>query len=209
MMVMVDLMVAWMSMMSMMGMMTMVWGDELEEGLQGDVSIVGVMVEDLGEMELLGQVLNVVEGRTSLITGQLLAMRRVLREEDAAECKFPKEFELNTCDALLTAEVYLLLEHRRQSNETKDEIEEMSEVFIKTLNYARRMSRFKNRETIRAVRAIFSEKHLHKFEVAQIANLCPENAEEAKALVPSLENKIEESELEEVLKDLQSKRTFQ
>uniref|UniRef100_A0A1I7U5U7 CSD_1 domain-containing protein n=1 Tax=Caenorhabditis tropicalis TaxID=1561998 RepID=A0A1I7U5U7_9PELO len=118
-------------------------------------------------------------------------------------------FESNTCDALLTAEVYLLLEHRRVSNETKDEIEEMSEVFIKTLNYARRMSRFKNRETIRAVRAVFSEKHLHKFEVAQIANLCPENAEEAKALVPSLENKIEESELEEVLKDLQSKRTFQ
>lgn len=83
------------------------------------------------------------------------------------------------------------------------------QVFIKTLNYARRMSRFKNRETIRAVRAIFTEKHLHKFEIAQIANLCPENAEEAKALVPSLENKIEESELEEVLKDLQSKRTFQ
>ncbi|CAL2032648.1 hypothetical protein CAEBREN_32834 [Caenorhabditis brenneri] len=130
-------------------------------------------------------------------------------EEDAAECKFPKEFETNTCDALLTAEVYLLLEHRRQSSENKDEIEEMSEVFIKTLNYARRMSRFKNRETIRAVRAIFSEKHLHKFEIAQIANLCPENAEEAKALVPSLENKIEESELEEILKDLQSKRTFQ
>jgi DNA-directed RNA polymerase II subunit RPB4 len=33
--------------------------------------------------------------------------------------------------------------------------------------------------------SIFSGKqNLHKFEVAQIANLCPENAEEAKALIP-------------------------
>ncbi|CAI5441129.1 unnamed protein product [Caenorhabditis angaria] len=130
-------------------------------------------------------------------------------EEDAAECRFPKEFEVSTCDALLTAEVFLLLEHRRLQSESKDEIEEMSEVFIKTLNYARRMARFKNRETIRSVRGVFAEKHFHKFEVAQIANLCPESAEEAKALIPSLENKIEDAELDEVLKDVQAKRTFQ
>ncbi|EYC28575.1 hypothetical protein Y032_0007g3295 [Ancylostoma ceylanicum] len=101
-------------------------------------------------------------------------------EEDATEMRFPKEFESQNCDALLTSEVFLLLEHRRQQNEAKDEIEDMSEVFIKTLNYARRLSRFKNRETIKAVRAIFSQKPLHKFEVAQIVNLCPETAEEAK-----------------------------
>lgn len=29
---------------------------------------------------------------------------------------------------------------------------------------------------------------LHKFEVAQIANLCPETAEEAKALIPRFLN---------------------
>uniref|UniRef100_A0A1I7XTU2 RPOL4c domain-containing protein n=1 Tax=Heterorhabditis bacteriophora TaxID=37862 RepID=A0A1I7XTU2_HETBA len=102
-------------------------------------------------------------------------------DEDATEMRFPKEFESAGCDALLTSEVFLLLEHRRQQSEQKDEIEEMSEVFIKTLNYARRLSRFKNRETIRAVRAIFAGKPLHKFEVAQIANLCPETSEEAKA----------------------------
>uniref|UniRef100_A0A0N4W5H5 RPOL4c domain-containing protein n=2 Tax=Strongyloidea TaxID=27829 RepID=A0A0N4W5H5_HAEPC len=110
---------------------------------------------------------------------------------------------------LLTSEVFLLLEHRRQQNEAKDEIEDMSEVFIKTLNYARRLSRFKNRETIKAVRAIFSQKPLHKFEVAQIVNLCPETAEEAKALIPSLENKLEDDDLDEILRDLHSKKTFQ
>ncbi|GMR35612.1 hypothetical protein PMAYCL1PPCAC_05807, partial [Pristionchus mayeri] len=131
-------------------------------------------------------------------------------EEDASELKFPKEFESNACDALLTSEVFLLLEHRRQQSEQKEEIEDLSEVFVKTLNYARRLSRFKNRETIRAVRAVFAAKNnIHKFEVAQIANLCPETAEEAKALIPSLESKIEDDELEEILKDLHSKKTFQ
>uniref|UniRef100_A0A915DH20 RNA polymerase Rpb4/RPC9 core domain-containing protein n=1 Tax=Ditylenchus dipsaci TaxID=166011 RepID=A0A915DH20_9BILA len=86
----------------------------------------------------------------------------------------------------------------------------MSEVFVKTLNYARRLSKFKTRETIRSVRGIFSGKYnLHKFEVAQLANLCPETAEEAKALIPSLENKMEDDELEELLKDLHAKKTFQ
>ncbi|KAK6020728.1 hypothetical protein OSTOST_13613, partial [Ostertagia ostertagi] len=49
-------------------------------------------------------------------------------DEDATEMRFPKEFESQNCDALLTSEVFLLLEHRRQQNEAKDEIEDMSEV---------------------------------------------------------------------------------
>nr|CDJ89928.1 RNA polymerase II domain containing protein [Haemonchus contortus] len=78
-------------------------------------------------------------------------------EEDATEMRFPKEFESQNCDALLTSEVFLLLEHRRQQNEAKDEIEDMSEVFIKTLNYARRLSRFKNRETIKALTCVLRQ----------------------------------------------------
>ncbi|KAI1728626.1 RNA polymerase rpb4 domain-containing protein [Ditylenchus destructor] len=131
-------------------------------------------------------------------------------EEDATELKFPKEFEVTGCDALMISEVFLLLDHRRKQSEQKEEIEDMSEVFVKTLNYARRLSKFKSRETIRAVRGIFSGKYnLHKFEVAQLANLCPETAEEAKALIPSLENKMEDEELDELLKDLHAKKTFQ
>ncbi|KAH7727053.1 DNA-directed RNA polymerase II polypeptide [Aphelenchoides avenae] len=132
-------------------------------------------------------------------------------EEDAAELKFPKEFEVAGCDALMISEVFLLLDHRRKQSEQKEEIEDMSEVFLKTLNYARRLSKFKSRETIRAVRGIFAGKThvLHKFEVAQLANLCPETAEEAKALIPSLENKLEDEELEDLLKELHAKKTFQ
>uniref|UniRef100_A0A7E4ZYS1 RPOL4c domain-containing protein n=1 Tax=Panagrellus redivivus TaxID=6233 RepID=A0A7E4ZYS1_PANRE len=131
-------------------------------------------------------------------------------EEDAAELKFPPEFDKDGCDALLVSEVFLLLDHRRKQGEQKEEIEDISEVFVKTIDYCRRLSRFKTRDTIRAVRNIFSTNAvLHKFEVAQLVNLCPENAEEAKALIPSLESKLDDEELENLLRDLHNKKTFQ
>ena len=128
-------------------------------------------------------------------------------EEDAAELKFPPEFE--EAEALLSSEVYLLLEHRRAQSEQSDELAEMSQVFLKTLAYTQRLAHFKNRETIRALRQLLSSKPLHKFELAQLGNLCPDTAEEAKGLLPSLHNKLDDGELDEILKDMHSKKTFQ
>uniref|UniRef100_A0A668SF95 RNA polymerase Rpb4/RPC9 core domain-containing protein n=1 Tax=Oreochromis aureus TaxID=47969 RepID=A0A668SF95_OREAU len=104
-------------------------------------------------------------------------------EEDASQLLFPKEFE--NAETLLNSEVHMLLEHRKQQNESAEDEQELSEVFMKTLNYTARFSRFKNRETITAVRSLLLQKKLHKFELASLANLCPEAAEEAKALIPS------------------------
>ncbi|XP_022090140.1 DNA-directed RNA polymerase II subunit RPB4-like [Acanthaster planci] len=128
-------------------------------------------------------------------------------EEDASELKFPKEFE--QAETLLNSEVRMLLEHRKQQNESQEEEQELSEVFMKTLNYTERFSRFKNRETIADVRGLLQQQKLHKFELASLANLCPENAEEAKALTPSLEGRFEDDELQEVLDNIQTKRSFQ
>lgn len=86
---------------------------------------------------------------------------------------------------------------------------ELDEVFMKTLNYSKRMAKYKNRSAVRAVRQLLSSKPFHRFELVQLANLCPENAEEAKSLIPTLENKIEDEELEELLKELRAKKTFQ
>lgn len=69
--------------------------------------------------------------------------------------------------------------------------------------------RFKNRETISAVRNMLQQKKLHKFELAQLANLCPENPEEAKALIPSLEGRFEDEDLRQVLDDMQTQKSFQ
>ena len=46
----------------------------------------------------------------------------------------------------------MLLEHRKAQNESAEDEQELSEVFMKTLNYTQRFSKFKNRETITAVR---------------------------------------------------------
>lgn len=101
----------------------------------------------------------------------------------------------------MISEVFLLLDHRMNQSQAKDELEDVSESFTATLNYARRFSKFANRETVKVVRkyvdcawlcnmcaATFSlftaGSELHKFEVAQLANLCPDTSEEAKALIP-------------------------
>ncbi|NWW20586.1 RPB4 polymerase, partial [Falcunculus frontatus] len=132
-------------------------------------------------------------------------------EEDASQLVFPKEFE--TAETLLNSEVHMLLEHRKQQNESAEDEQELSEVFMKTLNYTARFSRFKNRETIASVRRrvgnLLLQKKLHKFELACLANLCPETAEEAKALIPSLEGRFEDEELQQILDDIQTKRSFQ
>jgi len=135
------------------------------------------------------------------------AEKAVQEEEDATELQFPKEFE--SAETLLNSEVFMLLEHRKAQNENADDEQEMSDVFMKTLNYTQRFSRFKNRETIAQVRGLLSKKKLHKYELASIANLCPETAEEAKSLIPSLEGRFDDEELQQILDEIKTHRSFQ
>ena len=78
----------------------------------------------------------------------------------------------------------MLLEHRKQQNEQAEDEQELSEVFMKTLNYTQRFAKFRNRETIASIRSLLMSKKLHKFELAALANLCPESPEEARSLIP-------------------------
>ncbi|XP_062043731.1 DNA-directed RNA polymerase II subunit RPB4-like [Lepus europaeus] len=121
-------------------------------------------------------------------------------EEDASQLIFPKEFE--TAETLLNPEVHMLLEHRKQQSES-------AEVFMKTLTYTACFNHFKNRETVASVRSLLLQKKRPKFELACLANLCPETAEEAKALIPSLEGRFEDEELQQILDDIQTKCSFQ
>lgn len=50
---------------------------------------------------------------------------------------------------------------------------------------------------------------LEEFEMAQLVNLSPETTEEAKTLIPSLNGKKEDEELQRLLDDLTSIRRFQ
>lgn len=46
----------------------------------------------------------------------------------------------------------MLLEHRKAQNESAEDEQEFSDVFMKTLTYTDRFRKFKNKETISAVR---------------------------------------------------------
>ncbi|XP_046851390.1 DNA-directed RNA polymerase II subunit RPB4-like [Xenia sp. Carnegie-2017] len=127
--------------------------------------------------------------------------------EDATELQFTKEFE--DAETLLNSEVFMLLEHRKKQSEETDDEQELSEVFMKTLQYTEKFSRYKNRETIASVRSLLGKKKLHRFELACLANLCPESAEEAKSLIPSLEGRFEDDDLQQLLDDIQTHRSFQ
>lgn len=55
-----------------------------------------------------------------------------------------------------------------------------------------------------------NDEGLAEFEMAQLGNLGPETAEEAKALIPSLaDGKKEEEELQRILDDLIASRRYQ
>jgi DNA-directed RNA polymerase II subunit RPB4 len=55
----------------------------------------------------------------------------------------------------------------------------------KTQDYLTSFARFNSKEAIHAVeRVLRNDPDLHKFEVAQLGSLCPEEAEEAKTLIP-------------------------
>ena len=59
------------------------------------------------------------------------------------------------------------------------------------------------------VRETLQKQKLHKFEVACLANLAPSTAEEAKALLPSLEGRFDDLELNELLDDIRTHMNYQ
>jgi len=103
----------------------------------------------------------------------------------------------------------MLLEHRKAQNEMADDDQEMSDVFRRTHEYTQKFSRYKNRETIAQVRSLLSKKKLHKFELACLANSCPETAEEARSIAPSLEGRFDDKELQDMLDEINTYRSIQ
>lgn len=60
--------------------------------------------------------------------------------------------EFQNAETLTISEVFFLLHDRKQKNEKEEDDQELSEVFVKTLDYCERFGRFKNRDTVEAVR---------------------------------------------------------
>jgi len=125
-------------------------------------------------------------------------------EEDASDLKLGEDFAEAQC--LLNSEVAILLESSTQSEQ--EEETESNPTFVKTFQYVSRFSRFKNKAAVKEVRTLLTKKSLEEFELACLANLCPQSAEEAKALIPSLSKKFSDEELETILTDLRTYSNF-
>ena len=72
-------------------------------------------------------------------------------------------------------------------------------MFHKTLAYVERFNRFENDEAVREVRNWLEEKGFQQHEVAALTTLIPEEAAEARTLIPTLSRFEQDDELQEVL----------
>ncbi|KAJ9081775.1 RNA polymerase B [Entomophthora muscae] len=81
--------------------------------------------------------------------------------------------------------------------------------FEKTLAYCKRFNRITRYDTVREVRRILTRSTMQPFEIAQVASLSCEDADEARALVPSLNKEMEYAELQALLMEVVSVKKFQ
>lgn len=108
--------------------------------------------------------------------------------------------EFDTAGCLVISEVRILLEKREK---VADNL-----VYKNTLDYVSNFARFKTEDECAAVRkALQKDSSLRQFEIAQLANLCPNDAEEAKALIPSLQAR-DDDVLQLQLNELAALRAF-
>eukprot|EP00037_Helgoeca_nana_P006897 m.63086 g.63086 ORF g.63086 m.63086 type:complete len:165 (-) comp17750_c0_seq1:311-805(-) len=156
-------------------------------------------------------------------------LKAEVNPEDATNLEFGEVFsdvfgEDNVAIPMITSEVMLVLEMRKKDEESggtgMGDGEGISETFQKTLQYCQRFGQFRDLAKVQAVRALLQDSGLHPFEQAALANLCPADAEEAAALLPSLTKRLkrtgtntgatvpDEVELGELIENIQSFRNF-
>ncbi|EGG04256.1 uncharacterized protein MELLADRAFT_89474 [Melampsora larici-populina 98AG31] len=122
-----------------------------------------------------------------------------LQEEDASQLKLGPEFDAAGC--LSISEVKLLLEQRDKPADTA--------VYKKTQEFVNQFARFSTTDSAQAARQILSkDQTLKPFELAQLASLCPEEAEEAKSLIPSLAAKDDDA-LQAILNEISGLKRYQ
>ena len=129
------------------------------------------------------------------------------RDEDAATLNLGPDFQDGRC--LLNSEVAIILQHKLEQMRA-DGKRPPSNDFLKAHEYVNRVKQFKDKDTIAQIRQELENYTPYEFEVAQLGNLCPEDAEEAKALVPSLalagRDDVDDAQLTEFLQQLVTRR---
>lgn len=119
-----------------------------------------------------------------------------------------EEFSPERAQPLFLSEVAFLLGKTVEQHTNTAFRGEINPVLKRAFNYAEKFDVFKSAETAMAVREQLSSvrPELHAFEIAQLATLVPESSEEAKVVIPSLANKFDDDQLQDVLNALSTLR---
>ncbi|KAF2773236.1 hypothetical protein EJ03DRAFT_323743 [Teratosphaeria nubilosa] len=129
-------------------------------------------------------------------------------DEEAGTILKLGEFENVPC--LSVAETNALLENIKSSRENHEPMS--TDVYVKTRDYVKTFARFQDQQAVMSVdkrlEDLITQGKIVPFEKAQLATLCCDSADEATTLIPSLEGKLSNDELQEVLDDIAKYRDF-
>lgn len=123
-------------------------------------------------------------------------------EGDATTLELGPEFsETGGAQPLFISEVAHLLKLQVDGKKGTDYEQSLNAVMKSSLEYANRFMQLKTTEQAISVRDQLGKVQppLHTFEMAQLASLMPKEAEEAKAIIPSLRHKYDDDVLNEIL----------
>lgn len=126
-----------------------------------------------------------------------------LTEEDAALLELGPEFRgEQEAQPIFLAEVAHLL-RLQESKKRQQGFTEINPVMEQSLKYAEKFGHITKTEDAIAIRnTLMNVQGIHPFEVAQIASLFPKDPEEAKAIIPSLKDRYEDDELNDMISQL-------
>jgi len=141
-----------------------------------------------------------------------IVRKSAVDEEDASELRLGPDFDEAHCLSL--AEVKIVIESKRDDD--REQAQETSttstRVFEKTLAYVQRFSGNTTGPAASAIRNLHVDAGLHDFEGAVISNLTPQDWDEAKTLIPSLEQDdrgLTEEKIQMMLDEMANVRKFE
>jgi len=122
--------------------------------------------------------------------------------ENAEELRLGPIFDGNNVQALSNSEALYVLREVEMTRKAGEPNFVPTPLVQQTKQYLERFNSVKNKEATNAMRRAMHEADLRQFEICSIINLMPGTAEEAKALIPSIETMHERFEDEEELNAL-------
>jgi len=110
--------------------------------------------------------------------------------------------------AMTISEVAIALEQYTQERMLRDPSYQPNILVAKTLEYTNTIATNKNADTVRKIRSVLAEAGMTEHELAMVANLQLQTAEEAKKLIPTLTDRFTDDDLNKILLEVENYREF-